>query len=332
METNRFHGSRCISCGEVFVQGDDIVVCPECGTPYHRECYKKEGSCINHTLHDSGLAWKPVTEEEAAAASHSESGRIRCMRCGEENDVNGIFCLKCGLPLHQNEPPERPFNEDYKNNYGQQVPPGQFSSDVDRIGDRGFTGTVALDKNTEIDGIKLEDYATYVRVNVFYFITNFFRFFKLKTKLSFNFGAVLFPHFYFLFRKMYGVGALMLLLSFVLGIPSFIYMGTQDVLGQGQVFIKNAGFVKGDTFELIYTVCEYVSFVLRLGVGFFANYIYYSSVKKNIKKIRSEASDDTSAKQVIAQSGGVSWPAVIVGFTALFGLFTVLMLVVNIMM
>ena len=38
---------KCFSCGEVFKDGDDIVVCPECGTPYHRECYLKEGKCIN---------------------------------------------------------------------------------------------------------------------------------------------------------------------------------------------------------------------------------------------------------------------------------------------
>lgn len=327
METNRFYGSRCISCGSVFGPGDDIVVCPECGTPYHRECYKKEGRCINNALHDSGLAWKPVTEEETAFAQTSENGTIRCIRCGEENDKNGIFCVKCGLPLHQNEPPARPFNDNYKN--GEQPPPppayyGNFQQGEDAM---PYGNTVTLDKNTEIDGIKLEDYANYVRVNVFYFITNFFRFFKTRSKVSFNFGAVLFPHFYFLFRKMYGVGAVMLLASFLLGIPSFIYMGTQDFMGQ--VFIKNASFVKGDTFGMIYSVCEYMSFILRIVVGFFANYMYYSSVKKNIKKIRKKAEDDIAAKEVIAQSGGVSWPAVIVGFTVLFGLFTALMIVVN---
>ena len=34
---------KCPVCGEQFKKGDDIVVCPECGAPHHRECYEKEG-------------------------------------------------------------------------------------------------------------------------------------------------------------------------------------------------------------------------------------------------------------------------------------------------
>ena len=29
---------KCISCGKEFTKDDDVVVCPECGTPYHRGC------------------------------------------------------------------------------------------------------------------------------------------------------------------------------------------------------------------------------------------------------------------------------------------------------
>ena len=28
----------CPVCGETFQNGDDVVVCPECGAPHHREC------------------------------------------------------------------------------------------------------------------------------------------------------------------------------------------------------------------------------------------------------------------------------------------------------
>lgn len=34
-----YRGQHCPICGKEFCDGDDIVVCPECGTPYHRECY-----------------------------------------------------------------------------------------------------------------------------------------------------------------------------------------------------------------------------------------------------------------------------------------------------
>lgn len=333
METNRFYGSCCISCGEEFGPGDDIVVCPECGTPYHRECYKKEGRCINDALHSTGHSWKPITEEEAAAAEASENGTIRCMRCGEENTADMLFCTKCGLPLHQNEPPERPFNDmyspnrypDYNNSQNQNgyTPNGANP----QAGAQPFPNTIMLDKNSEIDGITIEDYACYVKSNPIYFITTFFRFFKLKTKISFNFGAVLFPEFYMLYRKMYVRGIIMLMLSFLLSVPSYIYLGTQEFMGQ--VFIKSASFVDGKTFQLIYQASYYAFWAIRLLLGFSVNYMYYSSVKKKIRRIKAENPDAMQARQIMALAGGVSWPAVIMGGTLMFGLFTGLMFVIN---
>ena len=34
-----YKGCKCASCHKVLKEGDDIVICPECGAPYHRECY-----------------------------------------------------------------------------------------------------------------------------------------------------------------------------------------------------------------------------------------------------------------------------------------------------
>ena len=33
-----YTGLECPICGEKFTAQDDIVVCPECGAPYHRAC------------------------------------------------------------------------------------------------------------------------------------------------------------------------------------------------------------------------------------------------------------------------------------------------------
>ncbi len=32
-----FTGIKCPVCGKAFTDEDDIVVCPKCGAPYHRE-------------------------------------------------------------------------------------------------------------------------------------------------------------------------------------------------------------------------------------------------------------------------------------------------------
>ena len=37
----RYTGETCPVCNKVFQEDDDIVVCPDCGTPHHRKCYLK---------------------------------------------------------------------------------------------------------------------------------------------------------------------------------------------------------------------------------------------------------------------------------------------------
>ncbi len=44
----------CPVCGNDFNDGDDVVFCPECGTPHHRECWKEIGRCVNQHFHNSG--------------------------------------------------------------------------------------------------------------------------------------------------------------------------------------------------------------------------------------------------------------------------------------
>ena len=37
---------KCSLCGKPFTDGDGVVVCPECGAPFHRACYEKKGKCV----------------------------------------------------------------------------------------------------------------------------------------------------------------------------------------------------------------------------------------------------------------------------------------------
>ena len=53
----------CDGCSDVMLEGDDIVVCPECGTPQHRECYKKNNQCVNAHLHAEGFDWRAANAE-----------------------------------------------------------------------------------------------------------------------------------------------------------------------------------------------------------------------------------------------------------------------------
>jgi len=54
-------GEKCLICNKEFTESDDIVVCPECGTPYHRSCYKEKKQCVNSALHKTGGSWMADT-------------------------------------------------------------------------------------------------------------------------------------------------------------------------------------------------------------------------------------------------------------------------------
>ena len=73
-------------------RSDDIVVCPECGTPYHRDCYKKEGRCINDELHSKHMSWKAEVEEKEQAEG------LKCSVCGNTLRNDQLFCDKCDTP------------------------------------------------------------------------------------------------------------------------------------------------------------------------------------------------------------------------------------------
>ena len=59
----RYLNQKCPICEKEFTNDDDIVVCPLCGTPHHRECYKQNGECGNYDKHNEGFRWAPVETE-----------------------------------------------------------------------------------------------------------------------------------------------------------------------------------------------------------------------------------------------------------------------------
>ena len=80
-----YRGQHCPICGKEFCDGDDIVVCPECGTPYHRECYKTAGHCVNEERHGENFEWKPET------APHAEEKTPNVGQNANEDGYKGGF-------------------------------------------------------------------------------------------------------------------------------------------------------------------------------------------------------------------------------------------------
>ena len=68
----RYKDYKCDGCSKVFTDEDDIVVCPECATPQHRECYNEKGGCVNAHLHSEDFQWQGEKDASAVAAAPVE--------------------------------------------------------------------------------------------------------------------------------------------------------------------------------------------------------------------------------------------------------------------
>lgn len=60
----RYKNEKCPVCEKEFEENEDIVVCPVCGAPHHRECYKQNGECAYTDSHSEGFRWEPQSTEK----------------------------------------------------------------------------------------------------------------------------------------------------------------------------------------------------------------------------------------------------------------------------
>ena len=292
-----YTGAKCLVCDEAFKDGDDIVVCPDCGTPYHRDCYKQAGKCINDELHEKGGSWKKAAEEALNGS--------RCRRCGYNNDKDKLFCESCGTPLHETD--EQAADRERKEGTYRDGEPNEGRVEYSPFGER-----TVYDKDSVIDGIKLEDYAGYVKNNPFTFLMSFIRFGKYGGKLSLNLGAFLFPEVYYLFRKMKVIGVISLIVCAALTIPVMI---ANFAVGYAGMQIAFKFDVNSTFFITLSTFCWYGLMAWRVASGLLANYFYYKQAKSDINEIRKTSEDEKEIKERLAAKGGISWPAALIGYS-----------------
>ena len=75
----------CPVCNNRFQNGDDIVVCPECGAPHHRDCYEKENRCFYQDRHKEHFSFDALFEQQQQQEQEEQkpSGNIDDTPTGE---------------------------------------------------------------------------------------------------------------------------------------------------------------------------------------------------------------------------------------------------------
>ena len=91
---NKFEGQKCQMCGEDRKEKELVVVCPECGAPYHKERFKNNNECIFTEKHGTKDSYIPTNNTAEV---------ITCNNCGKNNLKNRKFCEFCNKQLNSKE-------------------------------------------------------------------------------------------------------------------------------------------------------------------------------------------------------------------------------------
>lgn len=287
----------CPVCGKPFAPGDDVVVCPECGAPHHRECWKQSGRCAFAASHGTAAQWRPFLKKE-------DDDAWVCRNCGTVNPLGSPACSKCGCAFEEPEPP-RPEEQQPP------VDPAVFAPPYTPYGEVPSDGVV--------DGEAAMDMATFLGPRAGYYLPRFQYMEQSRNPLSWNWAAALFPVEWLLYRKMRRLSALMLAIFLVLSLPSLamIVLCAQTVVSDPDALrsFLSRGEISAESIPvwlLVFSqIASFLSLSLRGVMGIQANDWYRQHTKRLMGKIREECPEPLVQRYALAKKGGVSVVSVV---------------------
>lgn len=312
-----YNNDKCPVCGKQFAEGDDIVTCPVCGTPHHRECYNSIGKCANEGLHAEGFVFKRASDEEPAAEKDENAATKKPPVIFENLNKDFQGKIEDASPFVRKSPTE-------EQNASNSAPNFNFN---------GQTAYV-FNKDEKIDDVAVEDVATAVGNNFPKFIDKF----RKNKKLNWNWSAFIFGPYYFFFRKMYGQGTLFLAIEFFARmIVSVVYSSQLTKLFKDLMTISqsqnNVDIVNQTTQAMresgampAYWIIMAVILVIHIIIAVTADGFYRKKVISTVKSVDSKIESDGNImispligvgsdemnknelrKLVIASKGGISF-------------------------
>ncbi|MEG1070066.1 MAG: RING finger protein [Ruthenibacterium sp.] len=295
---NYWKGCNCSVCNKPLEEGDDVVFCPDCGAPYHRDCYDKAGKCVYSAKHGTGFVY----------TSPENKDLIQCPNCGAKNNKEHLFCENCGQPLAENSP--APSAQKAASLYAP-APSAGVNNGANGGGMPAFAIGMEQSVPKEIDGIASADWAEYIGNSAPYYLFQFQRMNESGRKTSFCWSALLFAPMYFFYRKMWSWAALSIGAFVLLGVPSILQM----LIAIGMPL----GFsIAANTLETIALVCAVLNWALSLFFGLYAFYLYRKSAGKKLQAMKATAKDDMMYHTALHASSGPSRLAVGCLFGAFF--------------
>ncbi len=301
---------QCQICKGYLFEDDDIVICPECGAPHHRDCWQALGRCGVEADHGTERQYDRLEAEKFSETADDKTEPRVCEHCHRESKAQGSFCPYCGQPYSGNR-----HQSHSRNNMGGNVFMGGMPFSVDIYG--------GIPKDSKIEDVKVEKLAKFVGNNSQRYIPRFATLNK-HNKGSWNWAAFLSPAAWFMSRKMYLYGALFFLISLAAGLcgyPFFLeYETLLQELGTGATYSSYSIISQNlDKFSLLSMIMLFVgssiTVATRILIGRFGDWIYRTTALEKVRKI----SDNPEVQDVdtaLAAAGSVSLLWMMVTFLA----------------
>lgn len=278
-----YYGQTCPGCGNSFHREDDIVVCPVCGTPQHRDCWRQRSACVKENLHAQGYIWTP---EPSHKEDISPVSKRECPTCHAGLAEDARFCPQCGNALLEGQPADA----------GRQ-PPFSFSP---------YQSLPAYDPNEQIDGVRAAEIAEFVQVNPLYYIRKFRTLSQNRNKRSVNWSCFLFSYLWWFSRKNYLMGTLTALMHIVFlaltnpyaqKLTEFYAIRQPDMALIEQMM----------PYAVKYLVFTGILLVLQLVLAVFANGVYKKQVYEGIHRLHDLSLPAQEKMYWLYRKGGLSF-------------------------
>ena len=311
----RFENQICPVCNEKFKESDEIVVCPECGTPHHRDCYNSLGECKNASLHKEGFSFEPVeTEKEKIDILIDDEIK------NTKDVVNVVNVEFNGDDSKNNENLRSTIEELFKNINGKST---------DQV----------LINNTPSSY-----YEAAIGKNQNYYMPRFLIMEGTQKKHLLNVCAFVFPFAWAVYRKMYKLALLVFCIYIaLLGVTIAPILSNEEYIeamnkcymedptfyekvilydaGQSVTFTKTQSeFIEISKNLTISPVIAYstlfVSIAMKILLGMFATKLYKEKLTKNIEKAKKLSLEESQLKSYLKSKYGVTpmFIAIIAGF------------------
>lgn len=257
----------CVVCKAYLFEEDDVVHCPVCGAPHHRECYNKIGKCAMEEFHGTENEYKKP-EISSEIAEETESETVTCGICGEKFSKDEPKCPKCSAP--------------------------QFSK-IGSFQVFDFLGGIPEDFKIEED-VTANEVKKFVMANTHRYVPKFAALNK-SNKASWNWLAFLFPACWLLSRKMYKSGIVVSLLTIIssfLSYPLSNYLMTSMPSGtyaETMKWLMEKMPEIDPKITLLATIGSFLFLTLRIIFGIFGDWFYKKHTIKTIREIKSNSED-----------------------------------------